>query len=641
MKQLSNYNAFKKVRKNVKKYFSDEESAELHKLLSNKTIKTIIQLLDTLSSTPPEVLKEDQDAVTALQDTVDYLYTGPLSVDQSDVEANELVRLLCKPHIHALAEAYTEVASRHYHMPELPDSAIYAISGGGTYGTIASLLASRTSVMPPSARSAADLAGSGPPASTLNAYNESRPTLGGAASTPGLVEMRKTEATLTGGGVGPALPPVEGTMKIIGFEKNLGEDLGITVVQQQYMSAHYGLVKELVVKRILTASRIEQQGLLHEGDVIREANGVPVDTPQMLQRVLRNAVGTVTLKIIPGYQSTPISSQLFLRAYISYNPKTDNLIPCKEAGLPFNAGDVLQVLKQEDPYWWQVTARHYGHQQRAGLIPSIVLQERRRAFVQSAPNPEELMYKMVACGLARRRRKKVVVQFRAKDADEYENKDLVLYEEVALISGFQRPVICLIGAEGVGRRSLRNMLVRSNRERYATVAQHTTQERDPDEEDDDVQFILDTHANMEKAYNENKFLEFGEYEGHYYGTKLDSIREVVNSGRTCLLDCSIRAVPRIRNSEFMPFVVFLAAPSVSCMKAMYEYGMSLGFTHKWKRDENFRRTLEQSKYIEQNYRHLLDLILLCDNIETNFEQLSQSLNDLLVQPQWVPARWLY
>ncbi|KAF6779369.1 hypothetical protein AHF37_01263 [Paragonimus kellicotti] len=339
------------------------------------------------------------------------------------------------------------------------------------------------------------------------------------------------------------------------------------------------------------------------------------------------------------------------------------------------------------------SARHYGHQQRAGLIPSIVLQERRRAFVQSAPNPEELMYKMVACGLARRRRKKVVVQFRAKDAEEYENKDLVLYEEVALISGFQRPVICLIGADGVGRRSLRNMLVRSNRERYATVAQHTTQERDPDEEDDDVQFILDTHANMEKAYNENKFLEvvvqfrakdaeeyenkdlvlyeevalisgfqrpvicligadgvgrrslrnmlFGEYEGHYYGTKLDSIREVVNSGRTCLLDCSIRAVPRIRNSEFMPFVVFLAAPSVSCMKAMYEYGMSLGFTHKWKRDENFRRTLEQSKYIEQNYRHLLDLILLCDNIETNFEQLSQSLNDLLVQPQWVPARWLY
>ncbi|OON21098.1 guanylate kinase [Opisthorchis viverrini] len=110
----------------------------------------------------------------------------------------------------------------------------------------------------------------------------------------------------------------------------------------------------------------------------------------------------------------------------------------------------------------------------------------------------------------------------------------------------------------------------------------TTKERDPDE-DDETEFVVDSHANMEKAHYENKFLEFGEFEGHYYGTKLDSIREVINSGRTCLLACSIQAVPRIRNSEFMPYVVLLAAPSVSCMKAMYEYGMSMGFTHKWKR----------------------------------------------------------
>lgn len=38
-----------------------------------------------------------------------------------------------------------------------------------------------------------------------------------------------------------------------------------------------------------------------------------------------------------------------------------------------------------------------------------------------------------------------------------------------MVSGFQRPVICLIGAPGVGRRSLRNMLIRANRERYASA----------------------------------------------------------------------------------------------------------------------------------------------------------------------------
>ncbi|VDP05923.1 unnamed protein product [Schistosoma curassoni] len=52
-------------------------------------------------------------------------------------------------------------------------------------------------------------------------------------------------------------------------------------------------------------------------------------------------------------------------------------------------------------------ARHHNQDGRAGLIPSILLQERRKAFIQSAPNPEELTYKMFACGLAKRRKKKV------------------------------------------------------------------------------------------------------------------------------------------------------------------------------------------------------------------------------------------
>ena len=34
----------------------------------------------------------------------------------------------------------------------------------------------------------------------------------------------------------------------------------------------------------------------------------------------------------------------------------------------------------------------------------------------------------------------------------------------------------------------------------------------------------------------HKFVEYGEFEGHYYGTALDSIRRVVNSGKYCILN---------------------------------------------------------------------------------------------------------
>ena len=33
----------------------------------------------------------------------------------------------------------------------------------------------------------------------------------------------------------------------------------------------------------------------------------------------------------------------------------------------------------------------------------------------------------------------------------------------------------------------------------------------------------------------DKFVEFGEFENHFFGTSMDAIRQVVNSGKICVL----------------------------------------------------------------------------------------------------------
>lgn len=43
---------------------------------------------------------------------------------------------------------------------------------------------------------------------------------------------------------------------------------------------------------------------------------------------------------------------------------------------------------------------------------------------------------------------------------------------------------------------------------------------------------------MEHDIREHKFLEYGEHGGNLYGTNLDSIRDVINQGKMCVLDCS-------------------------------------------------------------------------------------------------------
>lgn len=49
-------------------------------------------------------------------------------------------------------------------------------------------------------------------------------------------------------------------------------------------------------------------------------------------------------------------------------------------------------------------------------------------------------------------------------------------------------------------------------------------------------YFFDTRENMEADIKEGKFLEFGEFNGNLYGTKLESIHYTVQQGKMCVLD---------------------------------------------------------------------------------------------------------
>lgn len=49
-----------------------------------------------------------------------------------------------------------------------------------------------------------------------------------------------------------------------------------------------------------------------------------------------------------------VHCQAFVKCHFDYDPSHDNLIPCKEAGLRFHSGEILQIFNQDDPNWWQV-----------------------------------------------------------------------------------------------------------------------------------------------------------------------------------------------------------------------------------------------------------------------------------------------
>lgn len=82
---------------------------------------------------------------------------------------------------------------------------------------------------------------------------------------------------------------------------------------------------------------------------------------------------------------------------------------------------------------------------------------------------------------------------------------------------------------------------------------------------------------MEEEIKLNNFLEYGEHNGNLYGTHVESIKDVIKSGKMCVLDVAPNSLKILHSSqELMPFVIFVAAPGMDQLKQIYAERRSTG-----------------------------------------------------------------
>lgn len=140
----------------------------------------------------------------------------------------------------------------------------------------------------------------------------------------------------------------DGNIKIIKIEKT-NEPLGATVRNEG---------DAVVIGRIVKGGAADKSGLLHEGDEILEVNKIEMrgKSVNAVCDILAAMDGTLTFIIVPAGQVRAHSgreSLLHVRAHFDYDPDEDMYIPCRELGMSFQKGDVLHIISQEDPNWWQ------------------------------------------------------------------------------------------------------------------------------------------------------------------------------------------------------------------------------------------------------------------------------------------------
>ncbi|KAJ1346218.1 hypothetical protein KIN20_000964 [Parelaphostrongylus tenuis] len=408
----------------------------------------------------------------------------------------------------------------------------------------------------------------------------------------------------------------------------------------------------IVVGRVVKGGIIDKTGLLKEGDELLEMNGIDLRGKNVTEvcELLRTISGDVQFVVSSPVEATKKNTSAscgikHIRALFDYDPEDDIYVPCKELALKFQRGDILHVLSTEDENWWQAYREgdDVSHS-LAGLIPSSSFHQQVVMYmdeIESDPKPKcradsKKRLQEVIRTLGRKSPKEV-----QRSADEPVSNfdgyrpDLLTYEEVLLYlarTDRKRPLV-LCGPEGVGCLELRQRLLESDRERLAGPVPYTT--RPPrDGEIDGIHYHFVSKQRFLDDSKAGKFVEYGEYERHMYGTALTDILNVIKKSRTCVLTLKAESLLAVRTSEIMPFILFVAPPSLQTLRRQKECAGQFNV-----KDDELKSILSQGKRIEQKFGHLFDSIIVNTDFDKSLTEMKDILRRLETEPQWVPIDW--
>ncbi|XP_078028894.1 discs large homolog 1-like protein isoform X2 [Epinephelus lanceolatus] len=434
----------------------------------------------------------------------------------------------------------------------------------------------------------------------------------------------------------------------------------------------------IFISFILAGGPADLCGELRKGDRLVSVNGVDLRnaTHEQAAAALKNAGQTVT--IIAHYRpeeysrfeakihdlreqmmNSSISSgsgslrtsqkrSLYVRALFDYDKTRDSGLPSQ--GLNFKFGDILHVVNASDDEWWQARQlTSQGEVEEVGVIPSKRrVEKKERARLKTV----KFNAKSRDRGSLNDKRKKNLFSrkfpfYKSKEASEQETSDVdqhvtsnasdsessyrgqeeyvLSYEPVTQQEvNYTRPVIIL----GPMKDRINDDLISEFPDKFGSCVPHTTRpKRDYEVDGRDYHFVV-SREQMEKDIQDHKFIEAGQYNNHLYGTSVQSVREVAEKGKHCILDVSGNAIKRLQLAQLHPIAIFIKPKSVENIMEM----------NKRLTEEQGRKTFDRATKLEQEFTEHFTAIVQGDTLEEIYDQVKQIIEEQSGPFIWVQSK---
>ncbi|XP_076601571.1 discs large homolog 1-like protein isoform X1 [Chaetodon auriga] len=435
----------------------------------------------------------------------------------------------------------------------------------------------------------------------------------------------------------------------------------------------------IFISFILAGGPADLCGELRKGDRLVSVNGVDLRnaTHEQAAAALKNAGQTVT--IIAHYRpeeysrfeakihdlreqmmNSSISSgsgslrtsqkrSLYVRALFDYDKTRDSGLPSQ--GLNFKFGDILHVVNASDDEWWQARQlTSQGEVEEVGVIPSKRrVEKKERARLKTVKFNAKSRDR--GQSLNDKRKKNLFSRkfpfYKSKEASEQETSDVdqhvtsnasdsessyrgqeeyvLSYEPVVQQEvNYTRPVIIL----GPMKDRINDDLISEFPDKFGSCVPHTTRpKRDYEVDGRDYHFVV-SREQMEKDIQDHRFIEAGQYNNHLYGTSVQSVREVAEKGKHCILDVSGNAIKRLQLAQLHPIAIFIKPKSVENIMEM----------NKRLTEEQGRKTFDRATKLEQEFTEHFTAIVQGDTLEEIYEQVKQIIEEQSGPFIWVQSK---
>nr|5YPR_A Chain A, Disks large homolog 4 [Rattus norvegicus] len=301
----------------------------------------------------------------------------------------------------------------------------------------------------------------------------------------------------------------------------------------------------------------------------------------------------------PGSEFNP-KRGFYIRALFDYD-KTKDCGFLSQA-LSFRFGDVLHVIDAGDEEWWQARRVHSDSEtDDIGFIPSKRRVERREWSRLKAKD------------------------WGSSSGSQGREDSVLSYETVTQMEvHYARPIIIL----GPTKDRANDDLLSEFPDKFGSCVPHTTRPKREYEIDGRDYHFVSSREKMEKDIQAHKFIEAGQYNSHLYGTSVQSVREVAEQGKHCILDVSANAVRRLQAAHLHPIAIFIRPRSLENVLEI----------NKRITEEQARKAFDRATKLEQEFTECFSAIVEGDSFEEIYHKVKRVIEDLSGPYIWVPAR---